>query len=95
MGPNLPLSEMMESCSCFPHVVKCQPSHHNSVIIKKAIILNVIHNILYGSWHMDNISSFQESGEIMLNVTTESNFARLVRWVPTSGAETSYPLTLD
>ena len=55
----------------------------------------MIHNILYGSWHMDNISSFQESGEIMLNVTTESNFARLVRWVPTSGAETSYPLTLD
>ena len=77
MGPNLPLSEMMESCSCFPHVVKCQPSHHNSVIIKKAIILNVIHNILYGSCHMYNISSLKESGEMMVKVTPESYFAKL------------------
>ena len=43
-----PLSEMMPSCTCFPHVSKMSTltyNRANSVIIKNAIILNIIQNI--------------------------------------------------
>ena len=63
----------MWSCNCFPHVVKCQPSHYNranSVIIKKAIILNMTHK----SCHMYSV---KENGEMMLKVTPENHFAKL------------------
>jgi hypothetical protein len=42
------LSEMMPSCTCFPHVSKMPTltyNRANSVIIKNAIILNIIQNI--------------------------------------------------
>jgi len=44
-----PLSEMMRSCKCFPHIPQVSTfiyNRENSVIIKNAIILNIIHNIL-------------------------------------------------
>jgi hypothetical protein len=45
-----PRSKMMLSYKCFPHVSKMPIftyNQTNSVIIKKAIILNIIHNIRY------------------------------------------------
>ena len=42
------LSEMISSCKCFPHVSKMFTltyNRANSVIIKNAIILNIIYNI--------------------------------------------------
>ena len=38
------LSEMMLSCTCFPHVIYNQA---NNFIIKNATILNIIHNNIF------------------------------------------------
>ena len=43
-----PLSEMIQSCTCFSHASKMPTFRHNrtnSFIIKNAIILNILHNI--------------------------------------------------
>ena len=48
MSQTCPLSEMMQSCKCFPHVGKMPTlsyNRKNKVIIKKTIILNILHNI--------------------------------------------------
>ena len=39
------LSEMMPSCNCIPCVNKMPTHTYNSVIINKAITLNILHNM--------------------------------------------------
>ena len=60
--------------SCFPHVSKMSTftfNRANNVIIKNAIILNIIHNVcnLHRSCHIDIISCSINESQHYLNIT--------------------------